>query len=112
MIDGGLREIFGEDARIFLKADPLAGLVAASLYVKEGTVPARVMDVWRRELVVGRRTVENSEVVFIERARAQGYTWELIAEELGIDDAERHLEDLKAALERSHPGRNPRPYRM
>lgn len=76
-------------------------------------VPALVLRRWHWLLAATRRTADQSEPKFIEQARRQGWTWERIAQVLGLPDAaaaERRLDVPAAELRRTHPSALPRPW--
>jgi hypothetical protein len=100
-------------------ADMLADinqLVALQLTIgrdQPDEVPALVMQRWHWLLSVTRRTANQSEPAFIEQARRQGWSWERIAQVLGLPDAaaaEQRLDVLDAELLRTHPGTLPQPW--
>jgi hypothetical protein len=69
-------------------------------------VPEDVLDAWAREVVLAHRVVNQSEPAFIAEARRQGWSWERIADRLGLPDAEtaeQRQAVLEAELTRTHP---------
>jgi hypothetical protein len=68
---------------------------------------------WHWLLAATRRTADQSEPAFIAQARRQGWTWERIAQVLGLPDAaaaEQRLDVLAAELDRTNPNNLPQPW--
>ena len=103
-------ERFGAESRLLLGTDQLTGL---ALTAGRGPVPDDVLAAWRRQIARKRLALDQSEIAFVEAARARGWTWERVAEELGLPGAEvaqGRLDVLRAAVARAHPSANPRPF--
>ena len=94
-----------------LECDQLTGLM---LVTNAGeTPPDHVLQSWYQALARQRRVADQSEPEFIRTARERGWTWQTVAEVLGLPNAEaaeRRQEALAAELERTHPSANPRPW--
>ncbi|MEV0070278.1 hypothetical protein [Amycolatopsis sp. NPDC050768] len=76
--------------------------------------PDDVLDAWGREVVTSRRIVDQSEPEFINQARRRGWSWERIAERLGLpsaEAAEQRQAALEAELDRTHPQNLPGAWR-
>ncbi|TDD42455.1 hypothetical protein [Saccharopolyspora elongata] len=113
IIDQWFRDELGEKSSMFLSVEQLSGLTLACTQAEPPQIPDPVLAAWRRELVRHRRVVNQSEVAYVERALAQGYSWQRIAEELGqpsSEAAQRHHQFLEEELERTHPSNNEKPY--
>jgi hypothetical protein len=81
---------------------------------KHHDVPEDVLEAWGHEVVLARRIVDQSEPAFIAEARRQGWSWERIAERLGLPDAEtaeQRQAVLEAELLRTHPQNLPGAWR-
>ncbi|MEW2508278.1 hypothetical protein ACQPXB_24940 [Amycolatopsis sp. CA-161197] len=77
-------------------------------------VPDDVLDAWGREVVITRRVVDQSEPEFITQARRRGWSWDRIADRLGLpsaEAAEHRQATLEAELERTHPQNLPGAWR-
>jgi hypothetical protein len=112
-IDQWLVEEFGDESRVLLSCGQLTGMMLATRRPNPPQVPETVLTAWRRALIRQRLTVDQSEDAFIERALAQGRTWQHLAEELGFptsEAAQRHHDDIKAQIARTHPSGNTRPH--
>jgi hypothetical protein len=110
-IDAWLREREGAD--LLKDLDQLIALQLAVDRDRPDEVPALVMRRWHSLLAATRRTADQSEPKFIEQARRQGWTWERIAQVLGLPDAaaaEQRLDVLAAELRRTHPSALPQPW--
>jgi hypothetical protein len=111
MIDEWLGE--REGAEVLSSTHQLTGLLLAVRRDRPDAVPDEVMRRWHWTLASTRRTADQSEPAFIEQARRQGWTWERIAQVLGLPDAavaERRLDALAAELHRTNPGNLPQPW--
>jgi hypothetical protein len=112
-IDQWLVEEFGEESRVLLSCDQLTGMILATKRPNPPRVPEAVLTAWRRTLIRQRLTLDQSEDAFIGCILTQGRTWQQLAEELGFPTAEaaqRHHEDIKAQIARTHPSGNTRPH--
>lgn len=110
-IDAWLRE--REAAELLVDTNQLVALQFSVGRDQPDEVPALVMRRWHWMLAATRRTANQSEPVFIEQARRQGWTWERIAQVLGLPDAaaaEQRLDVLAAELRRTHPSNLPQPW--
>ncbi|SEO84720.1 hypothetical protein [Amycolatopsis saalfeldensis] len=77
-------------------------------------VPPEVLSQWGHEIVIARRVVDQSEPAFIAEARRQGWSWERIADRLGLpaaEAAEQRQTVLEAELTRTHPRNLPGAWR-
>ncbi|MGW4486321.1 hypothetical protein ACWEOE_21050 [Amycolatopsis sp. NPDC004368] len=87
-------------------------LTAALFAARTGHEPPDdVLDARGREVVTSRRVVDQSEPEFITQARRRGWSWERIAERLGLpgaEAAEHRQAELEAELDRTHPQNIPR----
>lgn len=102
-----------EGAESLMTIHQLGALQPAVHRDQPDEVPAEVMRRWHWLLASTRRTADQSEPKFIEQARRQGWTWERIAQVLGLPDAaaaEQRLDVLAAELRRTHPGNLPQPW--
>ncbi|WIX76278.1 hypothetical protein QRX50_33070 [Amycolatopsis carbonis] len=93
-------------------ADVLTALLMATQLGHE--VPEDVLDAWGREVVTSRRVIDQSEPEFINQARRHGWSWERIAERLGLPSAEaaEHRQAvLEGELDRTHPQNLPGAWR-
>ncbi|MEO6086916.1 MAG: hypothetical protein ABIQ18_27775 [Umezawaea sp.] len=102
-----------EMAELLAKTNQLVALQLAVGREQPDEVPAPIMQRWHWLLAVTRRTANQSEPAFIEQARRQGWSWERIAQVLGLPDAaaaEQRLDVLAAELHRTHPGNLPQPW--
>ncbi|WP_156077388.1 hypothetical protein [Saccharothrix sp. NRRL B-16314] len=98
---------------MLLGINQLTGLLFAVERDRPAEVPDEVMRRWHRLLAVQRRVADQSEPAFIDQARRQGWSWERIADVLGLADAEaaeRRQAALAAELARTHPSALPRPW--
>lgn len=102
-----------ETAELLVDINQLVALQLAVGRELPDEVPALLMQRWHWLLAVTRRTADQSEPAFIEQARRQGWTWERIAQVLGLPDAaaaEQRLDVLAAELLRTHPSSLPQPW--
>ncbi|WP_328609843.1 hypothetical protein OG943_12165 [Amycolatopsis sp. NBC_00345] len=101
-----------EQAPQLPEADQLSALLAATNLGH--AYPDDVLEAWGHEVVLARRVVDQSEPAFIAEARRQGWSWERIAERLGLPDAEtaeQRQAVLEAELIRTHPQNLPGAWR-
>lgn len=97
----------------YLSANQLTGLYLAATSDEAPDCPDEVLFRWYRMIAQYRRTVDQSEVGFISQARSEGWSWQKIAEVLGLrnaEAAEQRSGVLSAELERTHPGRTKQPW--
>jgi hypothetical protein len=109
IVDEWLAERHGGE--MLLDAEQLTGLQLAVGRDKPAEVPDEVMEHWHWLLAVQRRIANQSEPLFIEQARRQGWTWQRIADALGLPDAEaaeQRQAFLEAELVRTLPTNLPR----
>lgn len=112
-IDHWLGDVSG-GPEVLLSVDQLTGLMLAVGRDRPAEVPEEIMLRWHRLLAVQRRVADQSEPTFIDQARRQGWSWQRIAEVLGLPDAEaaeRRQADLAAELARTLPTALPGPWR-
>jgi hypothetical protein len=101
-----------EQAPQLPEADQLNALLASTHLGRP--CPDDVLEAWGREVVISRRVVDQSEPAFIAEARRQGWSWERIADRLGLPDAaaaEQRQAVLEAELTRTHPQNLPGAWR-
>ncbi|MDT8912814.1 hypothetical protein [Amycolatopsis sp. PS_44_ISF1] len=101
-----------EQAPALPAANPLSALLAVAH--RQHDVPEDGLEAWGREVATSRRVVDQSEPAFIAGARRQGWSWERIAERLGLPDAETaagRRSVLEAELIRTHPRNLPGAWR-
>lgn len=113
VIDQWLSDQFGDEGRLLLSIGQLQALTLASTRRDPPQFSDEVLTAWRQAIVRQRLVVNQSEIAFMEQARAHGQTWQDIAENLGLpssEAAERRLKALKEEVARTHPGANPQPY--
>jgi hypothetical protein len=113
VIDDWLRRSgFGEQGPQ-MTTDQLTGLLVVAKSNESPTCPDGVLTAWYQAIARHRRVVDQSEPAFIEQARRQGWTWQKIAEVLGLpsaEAAERRCDVLAAELVRTHPSQTPQPW--
>lgn len=100
-------------SHLVLRIPQLTGLLLAVERDRPAEVPDEVMRRWHRLLAAQRRIADQSEPAFIDQARRQGWSWQRIADVLGLPDAEaaqRRQEALAAELDRTHPSALPQPW--
>jgi hypothetical protein len=109
VIDDWLSDQHG--AAVLMETAPLTGMAMASY--RAGEVPEEVLGAWALEIVHARRIVNQSEPTFIRQAREQGWSWQRIADRLGLpsaEAAEKRCDELDAELARTHPSTDARPW--
>ncbi|MFD1147045.1 hypothetical protein [Saccharothrix hoggarensis] len=112
-IDEWLGAVPGDARDVLMGIDQLNGMALAVRRDQPAEVPDEVMTRWHSLLARQRRVADQSEPVFIEQARRQGWSWQRIADVLGLPDAdaaERRRDVLAAELARTHPGNLPQPW--
>lgn len=95
------------------QSDQLTALLLAAKRREPPEFPEEILISWHRLIIRQRRVVDQSESAFIHEARWQGWSWQRIADALGLPDAtaaERRSEVLAAELARTHPSQNPKPW--
>ncbi|MBP2339802.1 hypothetical protein JOF41_005980 [Saccharothrix coeruleofusca] len=98
---------------VLLEAEQLSGLMLAVERYQPEEVSDLVMARWHRLIASHRRLADQSEPAFIDQARRQGWTWQRIADVLGLPDAEaaeQRQAFLAAELTRTHPANQPQPW--
>lgn len=111
-IDRWLRDV-PVGSEVLLGTDQLTGLLLAVQHDQPTEVPDEVMARWHWLLAVQRRVANQSEPAFIDQARRQGWSWQRIADVLGLPDAEaaeQRQAVLAAELARTHPSALPQPW--
>jgi hypothetical protein len=111
-IDHWLVDVSG-GPEMLLGIDQLTGLLLAVGRDRPAEVPEEIMSRWHRLLAVQRRVADQSEPAFIEQARRQGWSWQRIADVLGLPDAEaaeRRQATLATELARTLPSALPAPW--
>ncbi|QWF76935.1 hypothetical protein [Amycolatopsis sp. CA-230715] len=109
VIDDWLSDQHG--AAVLMETAPLTGLAMASYRAEE--VPDGILGAWALEIVRARRIVNQSEPTFIRQARDQGWSWQQIADRLGLPSAEAaamRCDELDAELARTDPSNDARPW--
>ncbi|MEV6904866.1 hypothetical protein [Amycolatopsis sp. NPDC051372] len=77
-------------------------------------LPDDLLAHWAREIVLGRRVADQSEPALIAQARKRGWSWQEIADRLGLPNAtaaEGRTAALETELARTHPAAIPNAYR-
>jgi hypothetical protein len=111
VIDAWLRSSRFGSAGPHLTCDQLTGLFLVA-HAGE-TPPDPVLQAWYQAIARHRRVADQTEPEFIRAARERGWSWQTIADALGLpsaEAAERRREALAAELTRTHPGENPQPW--
>jgi hypothetical protein len=111
-IDRWLRDLPGGPG-LLLETHQLTALLLAIRRDEPPEVPDEVMTRWHWLIAVQRRIANQSEPAFIEQARRQGWTWQRIADVLGLPNAEaaeQRQAVLAAELTHTHPSNLPQPW--
>ncbi len=90
----------------------LTALILVSSHEDALDFPEEVLSAWRRLISRYRVMVKQTELVFIDRMRKQGKSWEGIGEALELPadlTAEQYRRDLLKELDRLRPGSDPTP---
>lgn len=114
VIEDWLRREFGDAMLDSAESPPpLSLLTLAAQRRDRHDFPDEVLRAWHRLLASERRSVYQSEFSFIEQTRKQGWTWQQLADTLGLKDAhiaETRREQLAVDLQQQHPGNFPKPW--